>query len=490
MLNNITELLPCGNDTKYDNIYLDIENEIDKENSLIHTNQIDWYKVQQNCEELLITKTKDIKLLCWWAIAKLKLDGLEQSINILNIVNSFLTHFNENLFPNSHKIRYTMFVWLETNFEKMAIKENKLMFNFDEMINLLELLENIQNNISSLTLSKQLFFKNTINLIKEIRQNKISQIQTTKTIHKTQSNNTSIIESITTEQEATKALNQIKKLSNELINFLRTKNYADIKAIKLVRTLSWLEIEQLPDTKNNKTLLKAPTNDRIEQIDKLINEKKYDLAFDLIETTLIRSPFWFDGHKKAFEILKAENQTQAIKELKNMLSYFINTHDGILDLEFQDSTPFASEEVKKWLQESKDEVKSTNKKEYLPDELNTLRNNCFNQIKQKNTKEAFVMIENSYNQAQNHEQKFIYRLLHAELSIEASLPQLALAIIEELYDDIKKFNLEKWKPDLASKVYYLLLKSFNRTQITKEKFDDAYYRLSKINSSLILDIKF
>ena len=65
----------------------------------------------------------------------------------------------------------------------------------------------------------------------------------------------------------------------------------------------------------------------------------------------------------------------------------------------------------------------------------------------------------------------------------------ALALLEELQDDIKNFKLDKWNPKLASKVYTLVLNSFSNTDIPQEKLEILYKKLCKIDINSAFEIQ-
>jgi len=77
MTNPISDQSACGVDAKYDDIYLMMESEIDKINSVSEGMQTNWQYVSNECKLLLELRTKDIKLLCWWAYAQYKLNDLK-----------------------------------------------------------------------------------------------------------------------------------------------------------------------------------------------------------------------------------------------------------------------------------------------------------------------------------------------------------------------------------------------------------------------------
>lgn len=99
------------------------------------------------------------------------------------------------------------------------------------------------------------------------------------------------------------------------------------------------------------------------------------------------------------------------------------------------------------------------------------------------------MLQRSFRDAGSQEEKFQWRLLHAQVALAAGKPLMALALIEELEREIDHYHLEVWQPELVAKVYRFYLNSFNRTQIDRDKYDVAFQRLCRVDMAAAIDIK-
>jgi len=171
-------------------------------------------------------------------------------------------------------------------------------------------------------------------------------------------NDLSQLSEINSDAEATKVFGALKKNAELLHNYYRMKDSFDIRAIRLVRMLAWMDIDDLPMQTDGKTPLNPPAVLSVDEIETLIAEEEFNEALDKLESLLAVSPFWLEGHLMAYNLLMQQEQIKAAQEVKNSLVKFVNENEGILDLSFKDSTPFASIKLKQWLAENSSQINS------------------------------------------------------------------------------------------------------------------------------------
>ncbi|MEJ2413830.1 MAG: type VI secretion system ImpA family N-terminal domain-containing protein [Sulfurimonas sp.] len=95
---------PVGIDLKYDDTFLEIEQEIDKDYSL-NEESTNWEIVQDNCYDFLKVRSKDFKIAVWWIFSNWNQnnwDGLQHS---LIVFNQFIEKYHQDFFPKSIKAR-------------------------------------------------------------------------------------------------------------------------------------------------------------------------------------------------------------------------------------------------------------------------------------------------------------------------------------------------------------------------------------------------
>jgi len=494
ILDPISESLPCGSDYKYEDAYLSLEAEVDKVNSMSEDTSTDWSKVRYEAEDILSTKSKDIKIMCWYTYASWKTSGVSGLQQALELFNSLLEEYKEKLFPKSKRVKSSALGWLEELLQNELLDDRyTLVVSLNEE-NFLELFDSLQRLFSQcIDEDVSLFSKLRSALSRAIKEKEVAEEASSSSSTSSQSTSQSSVavefNDIADDNDAAKVLRSMKKNMGLLHNYWRAKESGDLRAIRLVRILSWLDIDSLPLHDNGKTPLNPPSELSLNQIEEHISNEEYVEAFDKIENLIALSPFWLEGHYLAAELLEKMDQKRAALEIKNHLVAYIKADEKILDLTFNDTTPFASLEMKQWLAASMDGVATSTVSAQEDDPKERVIEDAYKKAKKHEIKEAMELLQDAYIGAVNNEDKFHWRLAKAELAIEFNKKEIALALLEDLQKDIERYNLEEWKPELAAKVFSLYLNTFNRTTVDLEDLNSAYTRLCKIDITQALEIK-
>ncbi|RXJ67332.1 type VI secretion system protein TssA [Halarcobacter ebronensis] len=494
MLNELSDIEKCGIDCKYEDTYLLIEQEVDKEHCVTQEDT-DWTLVYDNTLELLEKKTKDLKLASWWLFSSWKSkswSGLESS---LITFTELVEKFSVDLFPKSLKSKKNIILWLEETLTyELVTEQNKNIIT--SYISLYEKFLKLNLVLKGMLSSDEENFRKIINFIKpfydeEKNREKQSLIKEenrqnidTKTL------SFEAITEISSDADATKILNALKKIASLLASYYRKNDFTNLKAIRISRFLSWIETDGLPYNERKRTSLYPPSELELDELKKLLTEEKYEEALFLAEEIIEVSPFWIDGHYHVHNIFEKTNNKNLSLEVKNSLLSFVKTNEGILDFYFVDDTAFASSRVKKWINEelkinsSEDEISNDNDFSKKIDVL-------FEQASSGKIKESMSSMAAYYNNASTKEEKFNWRLNHAQLAIEFGKKDIALALLEDLQNDIEKFNLDEWNPKLVSKVYSLILSNYTNVDIENNRLEEIYKRLCKsdIKSAFEIELK-
>ena len=488
ILENISEDNPCGIDSKYEDSFALIEQEIDYDTSVTASRRTDWTIVVKSSEDFLINVSKDLKIATWWLYGMWKTNSWIGLNTALDVYVQLLEKHKKNIFPTSVKIKSNIFIWLENKLgDEILVNKNNLQYEVNLYDNFSKL-----NDVIQIILDKdERYFGKIIRLLEPIVKEKEKKETPviTKEVSVQSTSDTQLDSDISNDSDATKVLSQIKKDSSKLSNYYRNKDFKSTSAIRICRFLSFIEVDGTPYNDNNISFVNPPLITEIDEIIELTNNSQYTDAFILIEEILEVCPFWFDGHLKAYEIMINLNQNEIADEIKNTFMGFINSNKELLNISFKDKSSFATPKVKKWIEDE------NNVSTLLNQNNNTIDvyENIFNEVNElaSNNKllDAMQILEESYLKAKNMEEKFNWRLGHAKLAIEFDKKDIALALLEELETIIDKYNLVEWNPSLSGKVFYLILDTFTNMDIENEKIELLYKKLCKIDVEQALKIK-
>lgn len=497
---------PCGNDFKYEDRFLLIEQEIDKNYSVTSLEHTNWELVQEKTISLLQNHTKDLKILSWWLVASWKLDSFSNLESSLSIFIKIVNTYAHDMFPKSLKAKRNSLIWLDElltkeiisldNKEIDILKYEKTFKSFEELqkilINILgkedvffgKLLRHFDLQKEKALLNLQDKSQTTSKISDEVKSKKeLKSKDKSKSIE--HSNKDVNISEINNKDDANKVLFLFKKHASLLNDYYKKESSFCGKALKITRMLSWLNIEGLPQSTNNITFINPPSSINLNKINDDIKNKNYEDAFFLIQKTIEKSPFWLDGHFLSYEILKETNNEYLANEVKTNLESFIKTNAGVQELFFKDETPFANKKTMEFLNSFNTE---SIKKEKEEEKIVQIKNTNDDFINNNNIKEAMELLQEQYDLSSSMQGKFKLRLQQSKLAIKGKEFNMALVLLDELEESIVTYNLDEWQPELASEVYILILKNFFKQSINTNRMQNAYERLCKIDISHALNI--
>lgn len=480
VLVDISQNNSVGEDLKYDDIYVKIEQEIDKDYSL-NDESTDWKLVHDSCYEFLKSSSKDLKIAVWWVFASWQEDTWDGLHSSLIVLNKFIEKYHQDFFPKSKKARQNALIWLDTVLTNEIVEHKQHIDKLKHNTEIVEILSTTQDITKELLEVDDFYFTKVIRYLKTT----VSKIEKVETVVK-QPENKSMqhnITSISSDEDAKKVFQNFKKMASMLSEYYREKNSFDLKALRITRLLSWIGIDELPIEENGLTFINPPSEMTMMKLNELLENNQKEEAFKFLQSTLERSPYWLDGHYRSYEILEEFNKTQEAKEVKNELISFVSTHKGIDKLSFKDGKPFLSTSLVTQQSDTLNMEKIVNTSE------ENFSKKVQNIIQNHHMKEAIELLQNEYEKLLSFEENFKMRLEIVKDNSIKKHSNVLTAFLEGLETDVKKYHLEEWNPELALEVNMLLVKHFDGLKDKKEKVDRAYESISKLNISQMLNLK-
>lgn len=483
LIDPISDTQPCGIDYKYEDAYLAIEQEVDRDSSAAEDTFTDWSLVVSECESILSEQSKDIKVLSWWVFGLWHRHGLSSLVDSIVTLAALIENYKSEMFPTSARIKLNVLTSLDTFLTESLLDEKTGLQNFHQLTALHDAFEKCFLAIQEGLETEDLFFRK----IRETCKRYIKEAEAKAALDAKNAAAAAENGDITNDSDANKVLNPIKKNIQSLNKYWRGENASDLRAIKMTRILSWLDIDALPESDGKKTAMNPPSHESFETIEELQAAGKFEEAFLLTEELMHYAPFWVDGHVKSYELLMAMEATDSAEYVLQTLIAFVQVHKGILDLSYADGTPFASLKSKELIAFSLPSGMGGSGDSEV-DLIAVAKDEALGFMKKKKLREGMQVVEKAYREAEDEEMRFKVRLLHAELAVDVGELEVARALLDDLRQQIDTFGLDLWKPSLAAQVYALYLGSFDRTQFDMEHLAVMYSRLCKIDIAQALSI--
>ena len=476
---------PSGRDASFEPAFETLKTELDKLSS-VTGGIVDWRAVAQGATELTKGVTKDVRVLVWLVVARLKVDGAKGLAEALAGCHQICTQHWDTLFPpvKRARARGNQFEWLFEQLDK-EIPEMKLGAG-DKLP--LELAADLCKELDGLASEKLGDHYTAIPRTATVLKQRAGEIAAPPPPAAAQATpaaapSTSASAPVSTPaasptasvpipepvavsggQGATNALRSASTTIKAAALEFRRENGTRALAYSLPRIATWLLVERLPPAADGqKTSLPAPRDKaRLETL--AANEKWVELLA-AAEEAAVTSLFWLDPHRFSALALERLGPTyaDARKALEREVAHFVARVPGITNLQFADGSPFADAACAAWL-ESVSQAQGggggSGKHSQLSEEEEELKARyeaAKELVASGKVDEGLELAHALSCRAPDARARFRSRLEVATLATRGNKPALACAILDALVKEGEQHRLDDWEPDLAAQVYAALL---------------------------------
>ncbi|MCF5606795.1 type VI secretion system domain-containing protein, partial [Pseudomonas syringae] len=210
-----------------------------------------------------------------------------------------------------------------------------------------------------------------------------------------------------------------------------------------------------------------------------------DLIVD-VETTLVSSPFWFDGQRLIWNCLKALGATAAMYEVEAHLAMLLKRIPELVELRFHDGTPFANANTLEWITAhvlppvvTEAHLRETDGKTELS-EWDAVYRELLPSLQDGGLKSAVRVLSQRLYSAEGGRDRFFWRLCLARLCYQAKEYVLAKIQLEFLDQQLQSSGLQLWEPLVYLDVLRLLYDCYERlpqNEKSASRKEDVYQRL-------------
>ncbi|MNH85518.1 hypothetical protein D3C81_1007390 [compost metagenome] len=501
---SVSEESFVGGDVRFSIEYEALERELGKVQSIHESSQIDWPKVRENCESLLRTQSKDLRVSVWLTWALYQCESFQGLVAGLGLLHCLCKSRWADVYPSKPRTRAAAISWLTQRLEQVlsenvAIKEQLPLFRC-----LVEHLEGLDAIFTEhlgddapllLPLSRRLKI-----LVHRAVEHQPSPGVVEAAMAQVKQAATQLFNPcapIDNEKDAYKALRAQQDSSRPLCAWWLKQKATDLRALRLSRTLLWLPVDTLPDRNSERiTALRGLPADRLRFFQEHYDQARYaDLLVEL-EPSLSKAPFWFDGQRMVWECLQGLNAELAMREVEIHLALLIQRLPGILELRFHDGVPFADPATRAWVNvhvmphlkspcaERPVEAPATQPAwEQALDDVQPI-------LRKDGLKAAVQILKQGLHAAQGGRARYFWQLTLARLCFLAKKYELAKSQLETLDQTLQDSGLHAWEPDLALEVLRLLhgcCELLPQNHAVRERKDEIYRRLCHLDLEVVLE---
>jgi len=467
---------PEGEDPRYGDSFVAIKQEIDK---LADT---DYQLVIDEAISVLSKEAKDLRVAGYLILGLAYLEGVKGLIIGLNVYVQLLENYFESSFPQKINAKITAISWLNNNKLLFFIESKEDEVEAYQMEEVATLISNLNRLVKDgfsghvdVVAPEFTILNSWLEKLKKIAAVKKQQEETKQKAKiaaasgASNSGNSSTglaTASLGAIQSDKDVVNAISALAKHLI-----ANEQYIQAIGVNRAINW-SAASLPINDNGKTRLPAPRKAGVNTIRQLIAKGDHKSAFTQCEAMMFEpgANFLLDLQFLASTATKNMHREDISNVIALNTFMLLQRLPGIENLKFDDETPFVQADTKMWL----DEVNSmgsggTSLQLELDEALDKTITEARSVAESKNLQEGLAVFAN-YN-AYTEKQRFKMKLQMAIMCLEDNRPEMALPVLDDLYDKAELCSLAVWD----STLHIFLLKSIQnaiRALIVTSSEDD------------------
>ncbi len=497
---------PSGESARYDPEFERLQVEMRKLENL-SGEAVDWKQVASLSEEILEKKSKDLLVGGYLVLGLLVTEGFSGLSNGLACIEGLISDHWPSLYPaaNRMRARINALNWLSEKAGTIISRiepsqsDGEMLGVCGDQVKTLESLiqEKLGPEAPRLTdLHRPIQeYLNRISAGKSDASEDASEQQA-----KIEARPTPVTPApatkLETSEDAKRALKDSFSTLKRIGSFMRSQDPTKPLSYRLNRFLAWCEIDALPPAENGRSRIPAPPNQLRDRLQGLTEQSAWKELAGQVEARVAEFPFWLDLHRMSETALAELGQEYAgaRQAVRSEVATLLGRLPDLVAFEFADGTPFANESTRMWISKQIFQAKDTEPAEvvipeYETGSLDELRRKSRQLLQEGKLKEALSLVQDAKISAPSQRQRFSIQLELVNLCIEAGQIKAALAHLEMLEDQITRFSLEVWEPQLASKAlqayWHVLNKALREskqpTPDLSRLMETVYSRLCKLD---------
>jgi len=493
---------PAGTFARYDPDFELLEAEVQKLEGLARE-PVDWAHVVALGRKIIEQRSKDILACSYVAMGLLELEGLPGLTKGLACTEGMICTYWPDLFPELKRLkaRVNALNWLEVK-AGAAISQREIKADGESVaaceLEVRSLATLVQERIpidppdwadllhSLHQLADQATAEHTISATEPER----------KPQPEPEKQQTAIPAPVETTEDAQRFLNQTIEPLKRALGILRAAEPSTPSPYLMIRALTWSEIDELPPASEDRTRVSPPPGYLRDRFRDLVATFAWKELLDEAEDRVSEFPFWLDLHRLSYQALTSlgKEYESARSAVRLEVIAYLTRLPGLARLQFSDGLPFADDSTQRWISKELFPVPAvTAAPSPTPgadaDAIAALRESARKLAAGGKQTEAIALIQDEIKTLPGERARFLAHLELVILCLEAGQMKPALARLEVLDEQIRRFSLEAWEPSLCVevlRVYWNALNELARTsrQISPEMMrqaDVVYNRLCNLD---------
>jgi len=503
-----------GSDVRYDPLFDALQSEVEKLTCPSFTGIVDWEGVVELASDILATKSKDLVVTGYLAVALVHTRHQDGVLTSLRVYHDMLAKFWDELYPPKLKARGRVLAvewWLEKTLKALQLRRVRL--SRQQAFAAQEVVERIDR-----LLTERLPGAPPVEPLKRLfaeQQHEATEERAMGTAAAPVPVAGSGGVKHGTEEEAVAAPGKgegardlegaLQRLRREAL-LLRLEDPADPVAYRLVRLSVWTPVSLLPPALEGRTRIPPPHHDQAALLRELRQKRSAQALLDAAEGRVSQFLFWLDLNRLSFEALGhlGDRFRDAQEAVAQETCHFVARLPSLMELCFSDGTPFADAETRRWLQQRFPATQlgagggavgvalaEMGAPEDTPDvpggesgaELARAVAEAQRLAQEGKLSEAVDALHCRLEGCRSGRERLIWRLALVEFLLQATGSRLILPQLEAVLADVERHALTRYDPALALRALKLAYVGFQSVDdpVMSEKAREALFRIGELD---------
>jgi len=502
----ISAAAPAGVSARYDPDFESLAAQIRRLEGLAHE-PVDWPQVVSLARGILEHKSKDVLVCSYAALGLLQQEGLSGLTKGLACMEAMVSGFWPDLFPELKRVkaRTNALNWLALR-AGTAIVQNGVKTDGD-------ISAACEAQIKSLAAVVQ----EKIPLDPPVWTDLLRPLQElavqAQTAHQPEQSSqrevakppaaTPVPAQPATAEDAARFVSATIRSLTRALAISRAADPSAPMPYLLTRALTWSEIDMLPPATENQTLISPPPAHVNNRCQDLAAESSWKELLDEAEDRFAEFPLWLDLQRMSDQALGGLGKKYAAARtaVRAEVTSLLTRLPELPGLQFSDGMSFADDSTQRWISAEllparTDSVAAPSVTGADAEALAALRENSRRLLSEGKQADAIRLVQDAVKSASTERTRFLLQTALAMLCFEAGQLKPALACLEVLDEEIRKFSLEKWEPSLCVEVFRLYWEALNKLAQTSRQLlpevvrqaDAVYNRLCNLDVVAGLDL--
>ncbi len=501
---------PAGGSVRFDPEFEQLSAEIAKTESMSPV-PVDWNAVTQLSRSLLKTKSKDFRLASYLAVGLYQTKGFEGLLSGLALYCSLLKNYWETAFPEKNRMRGRVGAvqWVDERLP-VALARKRVTASDELALELEQCLMDFVAAVQECFANEAPGFVDLIRVVHEqadgVRSRRDAAAAEAARQQEAEQAKAAAPPAAVGPGDVEGVLADCRTRLFEAAALLHAADPADPLSYRITRGITWGWQVALPTQEGGITYIPGPDPGAAQRFQELLSGRDWLRIVRETELGFLERVFAFDLQRHCVQALAelGEPYSAAKTAILTELQSLVLRLPGLLGLKFVDGTPLFSPATAHWVNtelssahpdagSGSGDSRGGQDQELAKAVAEALRLSSGGELQK-----GLALFRRGIAQESRPRRRFLWRLEMARLCADSGKPQVALPLLTLLDEEIGRFSLEEWEPELSLEVIQQLFQCrqklasamSERPPDVQRQLGELYQRLCRLDVNAALTVDF